>query len=135
MASLVEPEIKEAPQEQVMVIWLYFGWMFDFMWYILPDNYEEVNTMCPTLDELGVTVEYHQSGYCTVRGPVNKLRLNIEGARMATHYGIPTGEEFQMGDRITSVWGCVGIGLVTLLLGKNTLLNVDTKRDNLFLKI
>lgn len=42
MASLVEPEIKEAPQEQVMVIWLYFGWMFAFMGGIL----SQIDTMC-----------------------------------------------------------------------------------------
>ncbi len=42
MASLVEPEIKEAPQEQVMVIWLYFGCMFAFMGGIL----SHIDRMC-----------------------------------------------------------------------------------------
>jgi len=42
MASLVEPEIKEAPQEQVMVIWLYFGCMFAFMGGIL----SQIDRMC-----------------------------------------------------------------------------------------
>lgn len=57
------------------------------------------------MEELGITIEYHKSGNCSVDGPVRKLRLNIEGARMASHYGIPYGEEFQMGVLITSFWG------------------------------
>lgn len=89
--------------------------------------------MAPTMEELGITVDYHKSGNCTVHGPVHKLRLNIEGAKLATHYGIQYGEEFQMGDQITRFWGCVAPGLVILLFGKNTLLNVDSRRDDWFL--
>jgi len=89
--------------------------------------------MAPTMEELGITVEHHKSGNCTVHGPARKLRLNIEGAKMATHNGIQNGEEFQMGDLITSFWGCISPGLVILLFGNHTLINVDPKRDNYFL--
>ncbi len=91
--------------------------------------------MCPTLDELGIIFTYFPSGNCRVEGPIQHVRLNIKGAEMATLYGRMQGEEFFLGQRITSVWGYLVPGLVTLVVGDNTYLNVDTTRDNWFLDL
>ena len=59
--------------------------------------------MCPTAEDNGIRVTMDKSGDCKVVGPLQHLRLNIEGARMATYYGAPHGEEFQLGDRVVSL--------------------------------